>query len=110
MDSDDLERKLTTILSADVVGYSSLMARDESTTLKALRALRETEIDPRIQRHNGRIVKLIGDGSLVEFASVVDAVRFAVDVQQAIAAAQTDTPEDVPNPVPHRHQHRRCHR
>ncbi len=91
---DDHERRLTTVLSADVVGYSSLMGRDESGTLTALQQLRLKEIDPRIERHNGRIVKLMGDGSLVEFASVVDAVRFAVDVQHAIAAAQTENTDD----------------
>ncbi|CUH48781.1 tetratricopeptide repeat protein [Ruegeria atlantica] len=94
MEIDGYEHRLTTILSADVVGYSSLMSRDESGTLTALQDLRRTEIDPRIQRHNGRIVKLMGDGSLVEFASVIDAVRFAVDVQYAVAAAQTGNADD----------------
>lgn len=88
------ERKLTTILAADVVGYSKLMSRDESGTLAALKALRREEIDPRVSRHGGRTIKLMGDGSLVEFASVVDAVRFAVDVQHAIAAANRGIPTD----------------
>ncbi|WP_171121873.1 MULTISPECIES: adenylate/guanylate cyclase domain-containing protein [unclassified Ruegeria] len=94
MEIDEHERRLTTILSADVVGYSSLMSRDESGTLTALQDLRRIEIDPRIERHNGRIVKLMGDGSLVEFVSVMDAVRFAVDVQFAITAAQKGCAED----------------
>ncbi|MEX0338765.1 MAG: adenylate/guanylate cyclase domain-containing protein [Arenibacterium sp.] len=86
------ERKLTTILSADVVGYSNLMSKDESGTLTALKALRRDEIDPRVSRHGGRTIKLMGDGSLIEFASVVDAVRFAVDVQHALAAADVVLP------------------
>jgi class 3 adenylate cyclase/TolB-like protein len=91
---DDHERRLTTILSADVVGYSTLMGRDEGGTLSALQHLRATEIAPRIEAHGGRTVKLMGDGSLVEFGSVVDAVRFAVDVQQAVAAAQVAQPDE----------------
>ncbi|MGI9368322.1 MAG: adenylate/guanylate cyclase domain-containing protein [Ruegeria sp.] len=90
MGQEHQERKLTTILSADVVGYSSLMRQDESGTLNALKALRSTEIDPRIEFHHGRIVKLMGDGTLIEFASVVDAVSFAVDVQHAVTAAQNE--------------------
>ncbi|MEX0320444.1 MAG: adenylate/guanylate cyclase domain-containing protein [Ruegeria sp.] len=94
MEPDHQERRLTTILSADVEGYSNLMRQDEGGTLAALKALRSSEIDPRIERHHGRTVKLMGDGSLVEFASVIDAVSFAVDVQHAIAAAQGELPED----------------
>ncbi|MEE8152834.1 MAG: guanylyl cyclase, partial [candidate division NC10 bacterium] len=70
-----MERKLTAILAADVVGYSRLMATDEEGTLARLQALRLELIDPTIAKHHGRIVKLMGDGVLVEFASVVDAVR-----------------------------------
>lgn len=88
------ERRLTTILSADVVGYSHLMRRDESGTLATLQHLRRTEIDPRIDRHGGRIIKLIGDGTLVEFASVVDAVRFAVEVQLALTESQRDKTDE----------------
>ncbi|MFC6640247.1 tetratricopeptide repeat protein [Sulfitobacter sp. JBTF-M27] len=94
MDKNRQTRKLITILSADVVGYSSLMSSDESGTLAALQKLRRIDIDPRIARHNGRTVKLMGDGSLIEFSSVVDAVLFAVDVQHAIAKAQSAMPDD----------------
>lgn len=94
MEDGHQERRLTTILAADVVGYTNLMRQDESGTLAALKALRRTEIDPRIERHHGRIVKLMGDGSLVEFASVIDAVSFAVDVQHGVAAAQDERPEE----------------
>ena len=94
MEQEHQERRLTTILSADVEGYSSLMRQDEVGTLTALKALRSTVIDPRIDWHHGRTVKLMGDGSLVEFASVIDAVSFAVDVQHAIARAQRGRPEN----------------
>ncbi|AXI53650.1 hypothetical protein C1J05_03230 [Sulfitobacter sp. JL08] len=94
MENDNQERKLTTILSADVVGYSQLMSKDESGTLANLKELRRSLIDPRIEDHYGRTVKLMGDGSLVEFASVVDAVSFAVDVQIALAASQKNRAEN----------------
>ena len=70
------------------------MAADEEGTLARLRALRAERIDPTVAKHHGRIVKLIGDGALVEFASVVDAVRCAVDVQRAMAEHEADLPED----------------
>ncbi|MFQ5958603.1 MAG: hypothetical protein ACE5LF_04465, partial [Alphaproteobacteria bacterium] len=73
-----MERRLAAILAADVVGYSRLMGADEEGTLARLKALREGLIDPEIAAHHGRIVKTTGDGVLVEFASVVDAVRCAV--------------------------------
>src|SRR5579872_7266576 len=79
-------RRLAAILAADVVGYSRLMAADESGTLAALKHFRESLFNPAVAAHNGRIVKLIGDGTLVEFASVVDAVECAVAVQNAVAA------------------------
>lgn len=78
-------RRLAAIVSADVVGYSLLMGRDESATLSALKAHRRELIDPKIAEYDGRIVKTTGDGLLLEFASVVDAVRCAVDVQRGIA-------------------------
>jgi TolB-like protein len=78
-------RRLTTILAADAVGYSRLVGTDEEGTLKHLRALRKDLIDPMIAAHRGRIVKTTGDGLLVEFASVVDAVRSAVEMQRAMA-------------------------
>ncbi len=74
-----MERRLAAILSADVVGYSRLMGEDEAGTLDALKAHRENFINPTIAEHNGRIVKLMGDGMLAEFPSVVDAVRAAVE-------------------------------
>jgi adenylate cyclase len=77
-------RRLAAILAADVVGYSRLMEADEEGTLERLKALRCELLDPKIAEHHGRIVKTTGDGILVEFASVVDAVRCAVDVQQAM--------------------------
>lgn len=80
-----MERRLAAIFAADVVGYSRLMEADEEGTLAHLKALRENLIDPRITLHNGRIVKLMGDGALVEFASVVDAVRCGMEIQAAVA-------------------------
>jgi len=78
-------RRLAAILAADVAGYSRLMGADEEGTLERLNALRRDLVDPKIAQHHGRIVKTTGDGLLVEFASVVDAVRCAVAVQQAMA-------------------------
>jgi len=77
-------RRLAAILAADVAGYSRLMGADEEGTLERLKALRRELLDPKIAEHHGRIVKTTGDGMLVEFASVVDSVRCAVEVQQAI--------------------------
>jgi adenylate cyclase len=81
-----MERRLAAILSADVVGYSRLMGADEAGTLAALKACRKELIDPKIAGHGGRIVKLMGDGALVEFASVVEAVHCAVAIQEGMAA------------------------
>ncbi len=94
MESGHEERRLTTILAADVVGYSRLMAADESGTLASLKALRRELIEPKTAEHHGRVVKLMGDGTLMEFGSVVDAVTFAVDVQRAMALRNTGVPED----------------
>lgn len=80
-----MERKLTTIVATDVVGYSRLMERDEEGTLNRLKDLRTAIINPSIARHSGRTVKLMGDGSLVEFTSVVGALQCAVDIQQDLA-------------------------
>ncbi|MDH3692325.1 MAG: adenylate/guanylate cyclase domain-containing protein, partial [Gammaproteobacteria bacterium] len=80
MESEHLPRKLAAILYADVVGYSRLMGADESGTLARLKVHRKELIDPTIASHHGRMVKLMGDGALVEFASVVDALACAVDV------------------------------
>jgi adenylate cyclase len=84
-----VKRKLAAILAADVAGYSRLMGADEEGTLERLKALRRELIDPKIAEHDGRIVKTTGDGLLVEFASVVDAVRCAVTVRRAMAGRNT---------------------
>ena len=81
-----IHRKLAAILAADVVGYSRLMGADEAGTLTALKRHRETVFDPAVAAHNGRIVKLIGDGTIVEFGSVVDAVNCALSVQRSGAS------------------------
>jgi TolB-like protein len=90
-----VERRLTAILAADVAGYSRLMGADEDGTLAALKAIRRELVDPRIVENRGRIVKTTGDGMLVEFASVVDAVRCAVELQREMAEWNTDVEPDV---------------
>jgi len=87
-----VERKLAAILSADVVGYSRLMGEDEEGTLARLKAHRSEVIDPTVAAHHGRIIKLMGDGVLVEFASVVDAVHCAAAIQRAMAERNRDLP------------------
>ena len=87
-------RRLAAILAADVAGYSRLMGADEEGTLERLKALRRELLDPKIAEHHGRIVKTTGDGLLVEFASVVDAVRCAVEMQQAMAKRNTGIDAD----------------
>ena len=89
-----MERRLAAILAADMVGYTRLMGADEAGTLARLKALRAEVIDPEIAEHNGRLVKLMGDGALVEFASVVDAVVCAVAIQRELAARDEEVPED----------------
>jgi len=84
MAEERLQRRLAAILSADVVGYSRLMGSDEAGTLARLKALRRDLIDPMIAAHSGRVVKLIGDGALVEFGSAVDAVTCAIGIQNQI--------------------------
>jgi len=88
-----LDRRLAAILAADVSGYSRLMGADEEGTLAALKACRPELLDPKIAEHRGRIVKTTGDGALVEFASAVDAVRCATDIQRAMTDRNVDTPE-----------------
>jgi len=88
------ERKLTAILAADVAGYSRLMGTDEEGTLAQLKAHRRALVDPKIAEHRGRIVKTTGDGMLVEFASVVDALRCAVEVQRGMAERNAELPQD----------------
>ena len=89
-----VERRLTAILAADVAGYSRLMGSDEEGTVAALKACRRDLIDPKIAEHRGRIVKTTGDGALVEFASVVDAMRCAVDIQRSMAARNAGIAND----------------
>src|ERR1039458_9701326 len=81
-----VERRLAAILAADVVGYSRLMGADEAGTLATLKRQRETTFPPGRAAHNGRIVKLMGDGAIVEFGSVVDAVNCALSVQRSGAS------------------------
>jgi adenylate cyclase len=89
-----VERRLAAILAADVVGYSRLMGANEVGTLRALKALREELVDPALARRGGRIVKLTGDGILIEFASVVDAVACAVEIQRAMARRNADAAQE----------------
>ena len=94
MVEERIERRLAAILAADVAGYSRLMGVDEVGTLAALKAHRREIVDPKITEHHGRIVKTTGDGLLVEFASAVDAVRCALEVQQRMAERNASFPED----------------
>ena len=94
MVGDSVERRLAAILAADVVGYSRLMEIDEVGTLAALKARRRDIFNPVISRYKGRLVKLMGDGALVEFSSAVAAVQCAVDLQAAFAKANRDIPAD----------------
>jgi TolB-like protein/class 3 adenylate cyclase len=89
-----VERRLAAILAADVVGSCRLMGADEEGTLAQLKALRKSLVDPKIAEHRGRIVKNTGDGALVEFASVVDAVRCADEIQRGVAEQNIDVPQD----------------
>jgi len=92
--NEKVTRRLAAIFAADMVGFSRLMEADEEGTIARQKALRNELIDPKIAEHGGRIVKTTGDGMLVEFASVVDAVRCAVEVQQAMAHREADEPDD----------------
>src|SRR3954464_10858297 len=87
-------RKLAAILAADVVGFSRLTGADEDRTLARLRALRSDLIDPTIAVHKGRVVKRTGDGAIVEFRSIVDAVRCAIEIQNAMVERNAGVPED----------------
>jgi adenylate cyclase len=86
--------RLAAILAADVAGYSRLMGQDEAGTLARLKLHRRELIDAKIAEHKGRLVKTTGDGLLIEFSSVVDAVRCAVEVQQAMAERNAGVPQD----------------
>jgi class 3 adenylate cyclase len=84
------ERRLAAIMAADIVGYSKLVERDEAGTLDAIRSLRREAIDPLLAEHHGRIVKLMGDGAIVEFGSVVDALACAAAIQKTLAKLQAE--------------------
>ena len=90
-----MQRKLTVVVAADVVGYSRLMERNEAETLDRLKANRRTIFEPRVAAHGGRIVKLIGDGALVEFGSVTSALTCASEIQQATEAEARTSPEPI---------------
>ena len=94
MATERVERRLCAVLAADVAGYSHLMGADEEGTLALLKTHRRDLFDPKINEHRGRIVKTTGDGILVEFASVVDAVRCAVEVQRGMATRNVEMPQD----------------
>ena len=93
MPAERVERRLAAIVMADVAGYSRLMGADEERTLAQLKAVRLTLVDPKIAEYRGRIVKTTGDGLLVEFASVVNALRCAVEVQRAMADLNAEVPQ-----------------
>src|SRR5215470_11316611 len=85
MSEERTQRRLAAIFAADVAGYSRLMGADEEGTLARLKVLCHDLLDPKIEEHRGRIVKTTGDGLLVEFVSVVDALRCAVEIQRGLA-------------------------
>ncbi len=94
MSKERVERRLAAILAADVAGYSRLMSADEEGTLASLQAHRRDFLDLKIAEHRGRIVKTAGDGLLIEFASVVDATRCALDVQRGMRERNISAPQD----------------
>src|SRR3974377_2127745 len=89
-----VDRRLAAILAADIAGYSRLMGVDEEGTLRQLKTHRKELVDPKITEHRGRIVKTTGDGMLVEFVSVVDAVRCAVDIQRSMIERNAEVPTE----------------
>lgn len=94
MNATPLDRKLLAIVAADVVGYSKVMEADEAGTIARLRALRAEVLDPAIAKHRGRVVKLMGDGSLLAFQSVVDATACSAEIQALLATRNAGVPED----------------
>jgi adenylate cyclase len=92
MTEERVDRRLAAFLAADIAGYSRLMGVDEEGTLRQLKAHRKALVDPKITEHRGRIVKTTGDGMLVEFVSVVDAVRCAVDIQRVMVERNAEVP------------------
>ena len=104
MAEERAQRRLAAILAADVAGYSRLMGADEEGTLAQLKAHRSDLVDPKIRDHQGRIVKTTGDGMLVEFASVVNALRSAIDIQLGMADRNADVRLEEANRIPHWHK------
>ena len=94
MAEERTQRRLAAILAADVVGYSRMMGVNEAGTLTALKAWQRDIVQPLMTKHYGRVVKLMGDGVLAEFASAVNAVECAVNMQEAMAAANEGVPEE----------------
>ena len=107
MAASRVERRLAAILAADVVGYSRLIERGRGRHARRAQGCAARLVDPLLAEHRGRIVKLMGDGALVEFGSVVDAVACAVAIQQAVAEREAEVPAGAPDPVPDRRQPRR---
>ena len=103
--SEGTQRRLAAIVSADVVGYSRLMGADEAGTHARLKARFSQLVQPMIAEHDGRVVKLMGDGLLAEFPSVVDAVHWAVGLQTAVSELCADEPNDKRIELPDRHQY-----
>ena len=94
MQEDRVDRRLAAIFAGDIAAYSRLMGADEEGTLRQLKSHRKELVNPKITEHHGRIVKTTGDGMLVEFVSVVDAVRCAVDIQRGMAERNADVPPE----------------
>src|SRR5690606_33898085 len=90
-----VQRKLAAVLSADIVGYGQLMQRDEAGTLARVRAAMNDVLGPRVTAQGGRVVKLMGDGALAEFASIVAAMRCAMEIQAAMDALDADLPAEM---------------
>ena len=110
MSTTTATRRLAAILAADVVGYSRLMGADEEGTHERFKAHLAELIDPKIREHYGRIVKTTGDGMLVEFASVVDAVRCAAEIQRAMVDREAETADERSHQISRWDQSRRHHR
>src|SRR5262244_3550676 len=94
MAEERVDRRLAAIVAADIAGYSRVMGADEEGTLRQLKSHRKELVDPKITEHRGRIVKTTGDGMLVEFVSVVDAVRCSVDIQRGMLERNSKVPSD----------------
>src|SRR6201988_1198976 len=94
MADENVQRRLAAILAADVVGYSRLMEQDEAGTLAALKARRREVVVPLVAQHHGRIVKVMGDGVLIEFAHAVNAVACAIELQDRMETSNSGLAED----------------